>query len=185
MTLDHLDHEADPVLFPTKQVDLSFANGVPFELSLAEIYGILPHRGDKLLLDSVVGSSDGVVGYLTVRNDHCEGHVIGNEPIFRGVDVLEMAAQLLGMYTFIVFPDLRGKMCILKSGCLESAPFSATIGDKISIVLDRDSVKKHTVRDTEIISVESLYARRSDQRVVGRVSVVLSVWDATLAQSKD
>ena len=72
----------------------------------AEIERILPHRGRALLLDEVTFDLERnlTIGYLTVREEHCEGHFPDN-PIMRGVDRIEMIALTLGIAAQGKFPE--------------------------------------------------------------------------------
>lgn len=66
-------------------------------ITLEKIQKILPHEGDKLLLDEVIVDTEKglIAGYLAVREEHCRNHNIGGKPVLRGVDLGEMAFQLL------------------------------------------------------------------------------------------
>ncbi len=60
---------------------------------------ILPHRGDKLLLDKVTITTKKIIGEFKVTNEVCEGHaVLDGKLVMKGSDVLDMAAQLLGVW---------------------------------------------------------------------------------------
>lgn len=64
-----------------------------------EIRKILPHRGRMLLLDKVVITLDKVVGEFTVTEEVCQGHEVWNgKAVLRGVELPEMAFQLLGVF---------------------------------------------------------------------------------------
>ena len=63
-----------------------------------EIMSILPHRGRMLLLDRVIITNETVTGEFLVTEDVCEGHQFNGHPVFRGIDTLDMAAQLLGVW---------------------------------------------------------------------------------------
>ncbi len=63
-----------------------------------EIMSILPHRGRMLLLDQVIITDETVAGEFLVTKDVCEGHQFNGHPVFRGIDTLDMAAQLLGVW---------------------------------------------------------------------------------------
>ncbi len=73
-------------------------------LDKEEIEKILPHRGRALLLDRVEFDGDKTIGYLTVREEHCEGHLPGF-PIMRGVDRIEMIALTLGVAARTQLPE--------------------------------------------------------------------------------
>ena len=73
-------------------------------LNRDEIEEILPHRGRALLLDKVDFDNEKTIGYLTVREEHCEGHFPGL-PIMRGVDRIEMIALTLGVAAKTKLPE--------------------------------------------------------------------------------
>ncbi|MBU4274518.1 hypothetical protein KKE19_01755 [Patescibacteria group bacterium] len=63
-----------------------------------EIMTILFHRGRMLLLDKVIIMENKVVGEFLVTAEVCEGHEpIPGMPVMRGVEIPEMAFQLLGV----------------------------------------------------------------------------------------
>jgi len=65
-----------------------------------EIMEILFHRGRMLLLDLVVINEGDVIGEFVVPACNCEGHEpMPKMPLMRGVEVIEMAFQLLGILT--------------------------------------------------------------------------------------
>ncbi len=63
-----------------------------------EIESILPHRGRMLLLDKVIISDEKVVGHFLITEEVCKGHEFNGQLIFRGVDIIEMSNQLLGIW---------------------------------------------------------------------------------------
>lgn len=80
-----------------------------------EIMKILFHRGRMLLLDQVTISSGKAIGEFTVPAENCEGHEpIPNMPVMRGVEIPEMAFQLLAVFA-AKNPELaamgKGKIC--------------------------------------------------------------------------
>ncbi len=86
-------------------------------LTLSEIMEVLPHRGNKLLLDGVfVYPGDYVRGEFEVKLENCEGHAVdrGNM-VFRGVDMIEMAAQTLGVYWSVIRPEFKGRTVLFRS----------------------------------------------------------------------
>lgn len=67
-----------------------------------QLVEILPHKGRALFLDEVVIDNKAAVGVLRVTFELCEGHEVFNgQKIMRGVDILEMAAQLLGVWCYL------------------------------------------------------------------------------------
>ncbi len=113
-----------------------------------EIMQILPHRGRMLLLDRVVITEDKIFGEFTVTEEVCEGHKVwDNRLVLRGVELPEMAFQLLGVFvakdTEIVasvlpkdsgaevVPTIVDKICVARE--CQRAVFSSPIfpGDKV------------------------------------------------------
>jgi 3-hydroxymyristoyl/3-hydroxydecanoyl-(acyl carrier protein) dehydratase len=70
----------------------------PLLLKKPEIENILPHRFPALLLDEVKIDEALIRGSFLVTEEVCQGHVFNGQPIFRGSDFYDMAAQLLGVY---------------------------------------------------------------------------------------
>lgn len=59
---------------------------------------ILFHRGRMLLLDQVTITDGKAIGEFTVTAENCVGHEpIPGKPVLRGVELPEMAFQLLGV----------------------------------------------------------------------------------------
>lgn len=79
-----------------------------------KIMSILPHRGDKLLLDKVIITTDKVIGEFKVTEEVCKGHEFEGKLVFRGVDIIEMAAQLLGVWAG-QYSEFKGKIAYFKS----------------------------------------------------------------------
>lgn len=88
---------------------------------------ILFHGDSKRFLDRVIITSKKIIGEVTIRPDHCKDHEIGGQPVFRGVDYQEMAAQLLGIWVAqqtIQHVDLNGKIAPLRKASFMSIAFS-------------------------------------------------------------
>lgn len=100
-------------------------------VSKDEIESLLPHRGRALLLDTIELINGGAVGYLTVCEEHCEGHFPGF-PIMRGVDRLEMIAQTLLAIVALRDPDLsKNHVCYLAGFEKARFPNPAVLGDLV------------------------------------------------------
>jgi len=65
-----------------------------------DILSILPHRDRMLLLDEVTITDERVIGRFEVTEDVCQGHEFDGRLIFRGVDIVEMAALTFGRLGF-------------------------------------------------------------------------------------
>jgi len=77
-------------------------------ISKEDVMAILPHRGRMLLIDRVVIRKDKVIGEFTVTDQVCEGHGFDGQLVFKGSDLFDMAAQLLGIWA-AQYPDFKGK----------------------------------------------------------------------------
>jgi len=64
----------------------------------SQIQKILPHSGRMLFLDKVIITDDKISGEFEITKEVCEGHEFNEQLIFRGVDIIEMAAQVLGIW---------------------------------------------------------------------------------------
>jgi 3-hydroxymyristoyl/3-hydroxydecanoyl-(acyl carrier protein) dehydratase len=99
-----------------------------------EIAKILPHRGRMLLLDKLTIAGGRVTGEFTVTEDVCEGHaVLGNSMVFRGVDILEMTAQILGVYWGIQHPEFVDKKGMLRGFGGSKFHKPVFIGDQLRV----------------------------------------------------
>ena len=68
-------------------------------ISSDEVRAILPHKGDKVFVDSLVINAQTVTGQFLMTHAACAGHeVLEGKTIFRGSDYLDMAAQVLGIF---------------------------------------------------------------------------------------
>jgi len=100
-----------------------------------EIMSILPHRKGKLFLDRVTITAKKIIGEFLVTSKSCEGHKIGGQPLFRGVDYPEMTAQLLGVWLsqqVDQYSNLDGKLAFLRKASFKSINFSIP-GDLLRI----------------------------------------------------
>lgn len=111
-------------------------------VSEEEIMKILFHRGRMLLLDQVTIAAGKAVGELTVAPFICEGHApMPNMPLMRGVDIVEMAFQLLGVIIAKI-PEMadvtKGKVYIARR--VTTADFSKFVrpGDELSLETTED-----------------------------------------------
>lgn len=78
-----------------------------------QITEILPHRGTKLLLDEVVITRKSIVGKFTITEEVCHGHEFNGQLVFRGVDIIEMVAQTLGVW-LAQHPESEGKIAFFR-----------------------------------------------------------------------
>ena len=82
-----------------------------------QIKSILPHRKGKLFLDRVIITAKKITGEFLITAEACEGHEIGGQPMFRGVDYPEMTAQLLGIWLArqaTQYPQLNERLAPLR-----------------------------------------------------------------------
>ncbi len=73
---------------------------------------ILPHRGRMLLLDEVLITPRIVRGAFYITPAVCDGHAFKGKMILRGADILDMAAQTLGVWAG-QYPDLQERIAFV------------------------------------------------------------------------
>ena len=98
---------------------LKFLGKKEITIGKDQIQSILPHRRGKLFLDRVTITAQKIIGEFLVTAEACEGHEIGGQLMFRGVDYPEMTAQLLGVWLAqqaAQHPNLNGKLAPLRKG---------------------------------------------------------------------
>ena len=84
------------------------------EIGREVIQEILPHKGKMLLLDRVVITPLEVMGEFTVTEEVCEGHAMADgQPVFKGSDIFDMAAQLTGMWAS-QHPEFKGRKAAVR-----------------------------------------------------------------------
>lgn len=110
----------------------SFFTGEKIVISKERIIEILPHRGRMLLLDQVVITDKHVLGEFKVTEVVCEGHQFNGQLIFRGVDIVEMAAQTLGIW-LAQHSESKGKIAYFRS---VSAKFSGMVIPSDALVIE-------------------------------------------------
>lgn len=92
----------------------AFFTGEKLIIGKEGIISILPHRGRMLLLDEVVITDSKVVGKFEVTEEICRGHEFNGQLIFRGIDMVEMAAQTLGIWAY-QHSEFQGKLAFFRS----------------------------------------------------------------------
>lgn len=73
---------------------------------------ILPHRGRMLLLDEVLITPEIVRGAFCITPEVCDGHAFKGKAVLRGADILDMAAQTLGVWAG-QYPDLQERIAFV------------------------------------------------------------------------
>jgi 3-hydroxymyristoyl/3-hydroxydecanoyl-(acyl carrier protein) dehydratase len=140
-------------------------------LGKEEIELILPHRGRMLLLDKVEITKKEIIGEFLITNEVCEGHAINNKEIFRGVDYLEMTAQLLGIW---LSQQLAGenKMASLRKSSFKCISFSQP-GDLLKIVMPI----KQDLEDKDKITprLETLSTDRHPEKMIQQAIALDSI----------
>jgi len=91
----------------------SFFTGEKLVIGKERIISILPHRGRMLLLDEIVITDNKVMGRFEITEEVCQGHKFNNQLVFRGVDIIEMAAQVLGIW-LAQHPESEGKIAFFR-----------------------------------------------------------------------
>ncbi len=132
------------------------------------IMTILPHRDRMLLLDRVIITSKTATGEFLVTEDGCEGHAIaGGKLIFRGVDIEEMSAQLLGVTWGVQHPDFTDKVGLLREiGRSKFFGGPVFVGDLLTVEIERKNIKERILGGPEKESISiALVAKEFSARV--------------------
>ena len=146
------------------------------ELGLKELSEILPHQSGMLLLDEIKINREEAKGKLTVREESCRGHIIDGRPVLRGSDLLDMAAQLLAVYTYINYPELRERVCVVREYGKAKLKGIIVPGNVISITLGPESVIRTGKGNFDIISGNDFVVRGIEGEMKAQIdSVVLVV----------
>ena len=131
-------------------------NGGTTVILKEEILATLFHRGRMLFLDEVIISCGKAVGKFKVQTADCQGHEpIPGIPMFRGVDITEMAFQLLGIivYKNPSFAEaLAGRAFVARE--IGGAKFSGPIfvGDQLTLETSADVYIEEISGFSKIIS---------------------------------
>ena len=161
----------------------------PHELTLVvseeEIKRILFHRGRMLLLDWVTIVNGRATGEFTIPSANCDGHEpMPNMPVMRGVEVIEMAFQLLGIIV-AKNPELAGmlrnKVCVARE--VTGATFNGLIkpGDGLSLETEGEVT---VCESAGILRIESgrMFARVGKKKKCVINSVVISAFNPSVSQ---
>lgn len=131
-----------------------------------KIMSILPHRGDKLLLDKVIITADKIIGEFKVTKEVCKGHEFDGKLVFRGVDTIEMAAQLLGIWAG-QYSEFKGKIPYLRD-IRGEVKFIAPVFPSDLLVMELPVKKEIGSEEEESPRVEvSGRPGRLTQRIIG------------------
>ena len=146
-------------------------------ISKEEIGKILFPKGRMLLLDQVIITDGFAVGEFTVPIENCEGHEpIPNMPVMRGVEIPEMAFQLLGIFLSQdpgLFNELKGKVCVARE--ITSSKFMGFIrpGDKL-VLKTKTDIDIDNVGKTSRIESSVMVARVGGEKkcIISSVAIV-------------
>jgi len=122
-----------------------------------EIQFVLPtHQGMLLLLEKVtIYPNSVIIGELPITQERCFAFWLKkrDEMIFRGIDLIEMAAQLLGVWGFQFREIFKEKKREFLLAALGGAKFNKVIkiGEIVSIeiLLDKIDVREKEIKDGE------------------------------------
>jgi len=137
-----------------------------------EIKRILPHQGRMLLLDRVIITATEITGEFLVTREVCEGHKIGGQLLFRGVDYVEMTAQLLVIWLAqeaAQYSNLNRKLAPLRKSSFKCIS-PAIPGDllRVEIPVREHSEEEDEAGNPRIETVSSKHRpERLRQQVIG------------------
>jgi 3-hydroxymyristoyl/3-hydroxydecanoyl-(acyl carrier protein) dehydratase len=152
-------------------------------VSKEEIMKALFHRGKMLLLDQVTISDGKVVGEFTLPAENCEGHEpMPNMPVMRGVEIVEMAFQLLGVMVAKnpeLVDMLKGKVFAARE--VAGAKFSGFImpGDKLILQTDT-GVDIDEIGGTFKVESSRVVATVNGKKKCTIISVAIVAFDSAL-----
>lgn len=148
-----------------------------------EIIKILFHRGRMLLLDRVTITDGLAVGEFTVPVENCEGHepMIGM-PVMRGVEIPEMAFQLLGVIVAInpeLIDMLKGKAFAARE--IVGAKFNGFVrpGDRL-VLKTKTDVTVDEVAGTLRIESSKMIARVGGEKKGMVASVAIAAFNGLI-----
>lgn len=135
---------------------------------LEQIQSILFHRGHFRLLDRVFITPQKMQGKLKITEDMCLGHIMpSGQMVFRGVDFIEMAAQILGIWT-AQWPQLysyfkeKGKVPVpVEISC--RLKVAAVPGDLLQIEVKKKNVWARKRTNYILITGENLVIKVEDK----------------------
>lgn len=147
---------------------VDFFRGRRETIGKAQILSILPHRGDKLFLDSVeIVGDKRITGQVSVRRGHCIGHeILKDRLLFKGVDFTEMAAQILGVVWGIKHPDFLDMVGLLKDSGGFKISRPVFVGDYLEIDIDPKDIIERIRKGPER---EKMFILLTLKRAVARV----------------
>jgi len=152
-----------------------------------EIEGILPHRGKMLFLDQVMIEKGVVFGEFTFSDENCEGHeLMPSMKIVRGVDVVEMAFQLLGVFCSqnpALVEKSEGKIYAARG--IRGAVFNGLIkpGDKVVLEMSTE-INIQNLSGIIIINSGRIVARVADKRKCTIASIKIVAFDPRLVSTR-
>ncbi len=165
-----------------------FGGGKTIVVEKEEIMQILFHRGRMLLLDQVTITDGKVIGEFTVPAENCVGHEpIPNMPVMRGVEIVEMAFQLLGIIV-AKNPELaamlKGKAAAARE--ITNAKFSGFIrpGDKLVLETGTE-VDVDEMAGTAKIESSRMVAKLDGKKKGMVASVSIAVFDPSLINQSE
>jgi len=139
-----------------------------------QIEQILPHKGRMLLLDRVIITEEKIIGEFKVTEEVCEGHPVLEEgkTALKGSDLLDMSAQLLGIWVAQGFGHKLGKKVVREYG---GAKFRKPIcpGENLILEIATNRVLADDVRgDGKLIIVKGDgFLARVGEEETGRAKV--------------
>jgi len=137
-----------------------------------QIMSILPHRGGKLFLDKVTITPKEIIGEWSVTREACEGHEIGGQLMFKGVDCPEMAAQLLGVWLSQqadLYPNLGGTLAFFRKAsfkCMGLAVPGDLLKVKIPVIEPNEAEEEEGNPRIETVGTKDRPGRLRQQAIV-------------------
>ncbi len=148
-------------------------------ISEKEIKSILFHRGHFLFLNEVLITSEKMIGRIRITEDMCLGHIMFNgKMVFRGSDLIDMAAQFLGIWTAQwpqLYASLKGKTCMPVEYGKSRFKINAAPGDLVLIRLNSRNVQARERINYTLITGEKFIIkveRKQEENIVSSVKLM-------------
>ncbi len=135
----------------------------------------LPHTEDKLFIDEITIANGILRGFLTVRNEHCRNHKIGEKLIMRGVDFGEMAFQLLagGIIHLPEYSYLKGRVGMARGISMTfSKPAYPGTHIIMEMIISEIIVKPGNAKKTNMIKGGRTIARGVDDAIKATIDYI-------------
>jgi len=144
-----------------------------------DIRTVLIHKGLMVMLDRAITTPDRIIGTLQIAPERCIGYgfVKQEDLMLRGVDLIEMAAQLLGMWgaRFDELFEKRTAFVLAETG---AARFYRPVrtGETVAMEISAENIRvKRITTSGRFIIVGRDFAAKVDEEVRANISEIVLI----------